>query len=62
MLTVTSVVTICHHTKECMILDLKEARMAAEGEVGEEKPLPAEFLLGSEDIAHHCHTHFLPRH
>lgn len=32
MLTVTSVVTICHHTKECMILDLKEARMAAEAE------------------------------
>lgn len=31
MLTVTSVVTICHHTKECMIL-VKEARMAAEAE------------------------------
>ena len=38
--------------------------MAAKAQrLGKETPLAAEYLLGAEDLAHHCHLrcHFLPR-
>jgi len=47
-----------------MIFGLEEARMAAKAQkLGEETPLAAEYLLGAEDLAHHCHlcSHFLAR-